>query len=223
MAGEGGGERSREASTMGGGGASPLLGVAHKALRARPRGGTRGGGGDPPSLGHRSRGARVTLPRPPPPARPCAPSCPQDFLQGDCSKARQKLSWKPRVAFDVSESPVLRPGGRGPGGGEGWTARRAGAGGPGVPLTRAHALPAGAGARDGGGRRGAHEDQPQRLSARRGPGQPRFAAAGKGPADSFSSDRFWNHDVLITYLLHLKLYPRQLRLWGFQMVFLFSY
>uniref|UniRef100_A0AC11E5M5 GDP-mannose 4,6-dehydratase n=1 Tax=Ovis aries TaxID=9940 RepID=A0AC11E5M5_SHEEP len=23
-----------------------------------------------------------------------------DFLQGDCSKARQKLSWKPRVAFD---------------------------------------------------------------------------------------------------------------------------
>ncbi|XP_024839506.1 GDP-mannose 4,6 dehydratase isoform X1 [Bos taurus] len=31
------------------------------------------------------------------------PGCPalkSDFLQGDCSKARQKLSWKPRVAFD---------------------------------------------------------------------------------------------------------------------------
>lgn len=27
---------------------------------------------------------------------------PQDFLQGDCSKAKQKLNWKPRVAFDVS-------------------------------------------------------------------------------------------------------------------------
>lgn len=27
---------------------------------------------------------------------------PQDFLQGDCSKAQQKLNWKPRVAFDVS-------------------------------------------------------------------------------------------------------------------------
>ena len=27
---------------------------------------------------------------------------PQDFLQGDCTKAKQKLSWKPRVAFDVS-------------------------------------------------------------------------------------------------------------------------
>ena len=25
---------------------------------------------------------------------------PQDFLQGDCSKAQQKLNWKPRVAFD---------------------------------------------------------------------------------------------------------------------------
>lgn len=23
-----------------------------------------------------------------------------DFLQGDCTKAKQKLSWKPRVAFD---------------------------------------------------------------------------------------------------------------------------
>ena len=32
-------------------------------------------------------------------------------------------------------------------------------------MTRAHALPAGAGAGDGGGRRGAHEDQPQCLSA----------------------------------------------------------
>lgn len=210
---------------MGGGGragvASPLLGEAHEALRARPWGGTRGGGGDPPSFGRRSRGARVTLPRPPPPARLCAPSCPQDFLQGDCSKARQKLGWKPRVTFDVSESPVLRPGGRGPGGrGRGCGEEGRGAG---VPLTRAHALPAGAGAGDGGGRRGAHEDQPQRLSAWRGPGRPRFAAAGKGPANSFSSDRFWNHDVLITYSLHLKLYPRQLRLWGFQMVFLFSY
>ncbi|XP_042725192.1 GDP-mannose 4,6 dehydratase isoform X1 [Lagopus leucura] len=26
-----------------------------------------------------------------------------DFLQGDCTKARQKLNWKPRVTFDVSE------------------------------------------------------------------------------------------------------------------------
>lgn len=24
----------------------------------------------------------------------------QDFLQGDCTKARQKLNWKPRVTFD---------------------------------------------------------------------------------------------------------------------------
>lgn len=108
-------------------------------------------------------GPRVTGPRLPPPARPCARSRPQDFLQGDCSKARQKLSWKPRVAFDVS----LR-GRRGPGGG-GVLGGRGGRGGPGdrrpgLPLT--HALPAGAGARDGGGRRGAHEDQPQRLSAR---------------------------------------------------------
>ncbi|EPQ09762.1 GDP-mannose 4,6 dehydratase [Myotis brandtii] len=23
-----------------------------------------------------------------------------DFLQGDCTKAKQKLNWKPRVAFD---------------------------------------------------------------------------------------------------------------------------
>lgn len=29
-------------------------------------------------------------------------SFPQDFLQGDCTKARQKLNWKPRVTFDVS-------------------------------------------------------------------------------------------------------------------------
>ena len=66
-------------------------------------------------------------PRPPPPARPCTPSRPQDFLQGDCSKARQKLSWKPRVAFDVSESPGLWPGGRGPGG-RGWWGGSGGAG-----------------------------------------------------------------------------------------------
>lgn len=32
---------------------------------------------------------------------------------------------------------------------------------------------------------------------RRDPGWPRFAAAGKGPADSLSSsNRFWNHNVL---------------------------
>lgn len=29
-------------------------------------------------------------------------SFPQDFLQGDSTKARQKLNWKPRVTFDVS-------------------------------------------------------------------------------------------------------------------------
>lgn len=29
-------------------------------------------------------------------------SFPQDFLQGDCTKAKQKLNWKPRVTFDVS-------------------------------------------------------------------------------------------------------------------------
>jgi len=32
-------------------------------------------------------------------------SFPQDFLQGDCTKARQKLNWKPRVTFDVSGLP----------------------------------------------------------------------------------------------------------------------
>lgn len=37
-------------------------------------------------------------------ASPAPPSFPQDFLQGDCTKARQKLNWKPRVAFDVSVS-----------------------------------------------------------------------------------------------------------------------
>ncbi|KAJ8790631.1 hypothetical protein J1605_004604 [Eschrichtius robustus] len=30
----------------------------------------------------------------------CSVPAPQDFLQGDCTKAKQKLSWKPRVAFD---------------------------------------------------------------------------------------------------------------------------
>lgn len=36
-------------------------------------------------------------------------SFPQDFLQGDCTKARQKLNWKPRVTFDVS-GPVVPAG-----------------------------------------------------------------------------------------------------------------
>ncbi|ELW70341.1 GDP-mannose 4,6 dehydratase [Tupaia chinensis] len=30
-----------------------------------------------------------------------------DFLQGDCTKARQKLNWKPRVAFDSSRGSSL--------------------------------------------------------------------------------------------------------------------
>ncbi|ELK01929.1 GDP-mannose 4,6 dehydratase [Pteropus alecto] len=53
-----------------------------------------------------SRGrARVPTTRDPAtPDHACflSPSTPQDFLQGDCSKAKQKLNWKPRVAFDVS-------------------------------------------------------------------------------------------------------------------------
>ncbi|RMC16080.1 hypothetical protein DUI87_08289 [Hirundo rustica rustica] len=33
--------------------------------------------------------------------RPCkSPVVGPDFLQGDCTKARQKLNWKPRVTFD---------------------------------------------------------------------------------------------------------------------------
>lgn len=36
------------------------------------------------------------------PTHSLSPSSPQDFLQGDCTKAKQKLSWKPRVTFDVS-------------------------------------------------------------------------------------------------------------------------
>lgn len=38
-----------------------------------------------------------------------SPSTPQDFLQGDCSKAKQKLNWKPRVAFDVSVLFTVEP------------------------------------------------------------------------------------------------------------------
>lgn len=37
----------------------------------------------------------------------CSVPAPQDFLQGDCTKAKQKLNWKPRVGFDVSASPSL--------------------------------------------------------------------------------------------------------------------
>ena len=47
----------------------------------------------------------------------CSVPAPQDFLQGDCTKAKQKLSWKPRVAFDVSASPGRS--GPGPGRGRG--------------------------------------------------------------------------------------------------------
>lgn len=42
-------------------------------------------------------------------------SSPQDFLQGDCTKARQKLNWKPRVTFDVSGEFVPTRGSRSPG------------------------------------------------------------------------------------------------------------
>lgn len=62
---------------------------------------------------------------------------PQDFLQGDCTKAKQKLSWKPRVAFDVSAflygwwTPLARslPGWAeaGPAGGAAGPARQRGA------------------------------------------------------------------------------------------------
>lgn len=37
-------------------------------------------------------------------------SFPQDFLQGDCTKAKQKLNWKPRVTFDVSGVLCTYPG-----------------------------------------------------------------------------------------------------------------
>lgn len=63
---------------------------------------------------------------------------PQDFLQGDCTKAKQKLSWKPRVAFDVSAflsgwNPLARslPGWSGPGP-AGGVARRRGSEAPGA-------------------------------------------------------------------------------------------
>lgn len=42
--------------------------------------------------------------RPSPTTSALSPAAPQDFLQGDCTKAKQKLNWKPRVAFDVSDA-----------------------------------------------------------------------------------------------------------------------
>lgn len=91
------------------------------------------------------RGTREPVPRRRPPARVLRPR-PQDFLQGDCTKAKQKLSWKPRVAFDVSASPGRSGPGRGGaavgkrpgeggeegrGGGAGRCGRRGGGGAPG--------------------------------------------------------------------------------------------
>ncbi|KAK2113211.1 hypothetical protein P7K49_007477, partial [Saguinus oedipus] len=54
-----------------------------------------------------------------------------DFLQGDCTKAKQKLNWKPRVAFDVSIPQGARRPAAGPGlqgGNSQGKARRAGCG-----------------------------------------------------------------------------------------------
>uniref|UniRef100_A0A8P0PFW2 GDP-mannose 4,6 dehydratase n=1 Tax=Canis lupus familiaris TaxID=9615 RepID=A0A8P0PFW2_CANLF len=73
-----------------------------------------------------------------------------DFLQGDCSKAKQKLSWKPRVAFDVSACPPAGAarggggggGGRGDGGGGGGRGMR---GGKGCPRCRREGGAGGAG------------------------------------------------------------------------------
>lgn len=179
------------------------------------------------------RGTREPVPRRRPPARVLRPR-PQDFLQGDCTKAKQKLSWKPRVAFDVSASPGRSGPGRGEtrwGSAPGRGARRAGEGAPaaagaaveGAPregarrsrLTSARVLPAGAGEGDGGRRRGAHEYQPQRLSAQRcprpRPGRRSLQQPGWAPAAPTRLlsrpplTRFGNQDVLITYSLDLKL------------------
>lgn len=132
-------ERSREASTVGAGrrgGGLPLLREAHKAFRVRPRVGLRATGTRPVApVG--AVGPRVTGPEAATACPTVRPVPPAGLSAGRLLKARQKLSWKPRVAFDVS----LR-GRRGPGGGVlGGRGGRGGPGteGPGLPLT--HALP----------------------------------------------------------------------------------
>lgn len=56
------------------------------------------------SQGSRSNGEAIRVGKVTVLALPLS-SFPQDFLQGDCTKARQKLNWKPRVTFDVSVLP----------------------------------------------------------------------------------------------------------------------
>ncbi|XP_010217042.1 PREDICTED: GDP-mannose 4,6 dehydratase-like [Tinamus guttatus] len=90
-----------------------------------------------------------------------------DFLQGDCTKARQKLNWKPRVTFDVTEC---------------------------------------------GRRRGAHEEQPERLSPATRPGPEPRGGIGPTALPAFKSARViqrspWPYISLWFRLFHPPLAP----------------